>query len=257
MNRPLSFFVSLGMALATGAASASYPPPVRVYRRPVVVVQPPPPPVVYVEEAPRTVVVERPAPRRTQRGLLGVGFRFNTMALEGTKLYVVDIENSAMPGFGIQLRSMVSEHWGLELSVDYVQTADGDNYFAQHTVPVMLSPIFYLFPDSPINPYALVGVGVHFTTLDYYEGLFQHTLFEVAGQAGIGVQVKLGDHFAINADARFLTVFKNIGSGTEVSSQCLRSEAGRTGFCDGLQNLDAEDKFNFGAQFQVGATYYF
>lgn len=271
MNQRLKkfLFAASAMTMVTAGllpniASAAHPPYVRVVRpRPVVIVRSAPPPPVYVVEQPppRTVVVReepRYLPPAERQNPLGIGFRFNTMALEGTKLDVTELENSAMPGFGIQLQSKISRHWGIELSVDYIQTADGDSSFAQHTVPVMLSPIFYLFPDSAINPYALFGIGVHFTTLEYMDGLFNHTLFEVAGQAGFGVQVKLGDSFAISADMRFLTIFKNIGERSEISSECYTSKAGGAyGFCDGLANLDTEDKMNFGMQFQVGGTYFF
>ena len=256
-------FALLGLMLASSVAAAKqYPPYVRVYRpRPVVIVRQPPPPPVYVIEQPppRTVVVQEPAPRyeASRPSLLGLGVRFSTTTLEGTKLNLTTIENSPMPGFGIQLRSMVSEHWGLELSVDYFQTADGDESFAQHTIPVMLSPVFYFFPDSAINPYLLFGVGVHITMLDYFDGMFEHTLFEIAGQAGLGVQVKFGDHFAIHADARFLTIFKNVGESSSISNECMKSEAGLYGLCNGLQNLDTEDKVKIGVQFQLVATYYF
>jgi hypothetical protein len=258
---PLALVALAGLILPAAASAKEYPPYIRVYRpRPVVIVrQPPPPPVYVMQPPPRPVVYEAPPPARDEApsGLLGLGFRFSTTTLEGTKLNITDLENSAMPGFGITLRSMVSEHWGLELSVDYFQTADGDPNFAQHTIPIMLSPIFYFFPDSAINPYALFGVGVHFTMLDYFDGMFEHTMFEVAGHAGLGVQVKLGDRFAIHADARFLTIFKNIGESTAISNDCFRSEAGQYGLCEGLQNVDANDKVNIGGQFQVGATYFF
>jgi hypothetical protein len=246
----------LGVMLAAGPALAddhpNHPPRYRVYKRKrVIVVQPPPPPRRQV------VVVDRePVPEPT-RSMLGIGLRISGAALDGSKINLGTFENPVMGGLGIQMRSMVSKHWGLELSVDWLQSEDEDAGFSQRTFPIMLSAMFYLFPESAINIYGLAGAGVHFTNLSYADGLFEHDILEVAGQLGVGVQVKLGDHFALHADLRFLTVYKNLGSATEIANECISSRAGRTGFCSGLQNVDTEDKFNLGAQFQAGATYFF
>ena len=243
------------MAVPTTAQADEHPPYYRVYRRKVIIVRPPPPPPQRV-----VVVQPEPAPRRhvqREQSLLGIGLRVSGTGLEGSKLGLEDMENPAMAGIGLQLRSKVSRHWGLELSADYLGASDSSRGFSQRTIPVMLSAMFFSFPDSPINPYALAGGGVHFTMLEYMDGAFQHHILEVAGQLGLGVQVKLGRHFALHADLRFLTVYKNLGTTTEVSQGCLSSDAAGTGYCNGLANLDPNDKFNIGAQFQAGATYFF
>jgi opacity protein-like surface antigen len=223
-----------------------------VRRRRVVVVRPPrrPPP------RRRLVVVDPPRERRRD-DTLGLGLRFSGTGLDGQKIGLSDFENPGLVGFGLQLRSKVSHRWGLELSADYLTSTEGDSGFEQSTVPVMLSALFHLFPDSPIDVYGLAGAGVHFTTLSYMDGLFEHHILELAAQLGGGVQIKLWDSFALHADLRLLTVYKNLGTTSEVSHRCLQSKAGTTGYCDGLANLDPDDKFNIGAQFQAGATYYF
>lgn len=205
----------------------------------------------------RKLVVVNPPQQEHPNDMLGIGLRVSGTGLDGQKIGLSDFENPGMVGFGVQLRSKVSEHWGLELSADYLTSTEEDSGFGQTSIPVMLSGMFFLFPDTPINPYALAGAGVNFTKLSYMDGMFEHHILEVAGQLGAGVQVKLGRRFAIHADLRFLTVYKNLGSTTEVSNACLQSKAGTTGYCNGLKNLDPEDKFNIGAQFQAGATYYF
>jgi hypothetical protein len=124
-------------------------------------------------------------------------------------------------------------------------------------MPLMLSAMFHVFPDSPIDLYALAGAGVHFTNLSYLDGLFEHHALEIAGQLGAGVQVRFGDHFAIYADVRFISVYKNLDTTNQVADACLTSRAGATGYCTGLNSLDPQDKWNIGAQFQAGATYYF
>lgn len=189
--------------------------------------------------------------------MLGIGLRVSGTGLDGQKLGLEDIENPAMAGIGIQLRSMVSKHWGLELSADYLGSSDDSRGFSQRTIPVMLSGMFFLFPDSFINPYGLAGAGVHFTQLSYADGLFEHNILEIAAQLGFGLQVKLGQHFALHADLRFLTVYKNLGETTEISKSCLSSSAAGTGYCNGLQNVKPDDRWNIGVQFQAGATYFF
>ncbi len=223
-----------------------------VRRRKVVIVRPPPRP-----RRTRRLVVVDPPRHRKKTDLLGIGLRLSGTGLDGEKIGLSDLENPGMAGFGLHVRSKVSHRWGLELSADYLTSTDSDSGFEQSTVPVMLSALLHLFPDSPIDVYGLAGAGVHFTTLSYLDGLFEHHILEVAGQLGAGVQVKLGRRFALHADLRLLTVYKNLGNSTEISHECLSSQAGTTGYCNGLANLDPNDKFNIGAQFQAGATYYF
>ena len=262
-SRPLALLLTAAAVLGIAAtASAQYRPYYRgYYRQRVIVVEPPPriyvaPPPVYV--APPPVHVMQPAPVYRANDVLGVGLRISGTGLEGSKLGLSDMENPAMFGFGLQLRSHVSHHWGLELSADWLHGSDEEQGFSQTTVPVMLSALLFLFPDSAINPYGLFGGGVHFTTLSYDDGAFEHHILEVAGQLGFGVQVKLGDSFAIHGDLRFLSVYKNLGNTTQISNECLQSKAGgQKGFCPNLQSMDPEDKFNVGAQFQAGATYFF
>lgn len=221
-----------------------------VRRRRVVRVRRPPAPrprqVVAVEE-----VVAQP------KALLGVGIRISGIALDGTKLSLEDIENPVMGGVGLHFRSKLSRRWGLELSFDYLRRDDDSARYTQETMPLMLSAMFHVFPDSPIDLYGVAGVGVHFTNLTYLDGLFEHHALELAGQLGAGVQVRFGDHFAIYADVRFVTVYKNLDTTNQVADACLSSQAGATGYCTGLIALDPQDKWNIGAQFQAGATYYF
>ena len=260
MTAGLLFGLAALMALPESASAQYYPPPpyYRVYRRRVIVVRPPPPPpqrLVVVQ--PRPV---QPAPRREyQSDLLGIGVRVSGIALDGQKLGLRDFENPAMGGVGVQLRSRVTKWFGLELSADFLFNNQQQEGYKQRTIPVMLSGIVYLFPTSSINPYLLAGVGVHFTNLSYLDGAFEHNMLEFAAQAGLGVQVKFGRHFAIHADVRFVSVYKNLDSVTYVSNQCLSSKAaGRPGFCEGLSALNPdEDKWNIGIQFGAGATYFF
>jgi len=212
---------------------------------------PPPPPVYYEPPAPAQPLT----PSEADQLLLGIGIRVSGIAFEGYKLHISDLENPVMGGVGLQFRSKFSRHWGLELAADYLRGAD-DN-FVQWTIPVTLSAMFFLFPDSRINPYGLFGGGVFFTRMEYQDGLFEHDIIEAAGLLGAGVQVRLGDSFAIHADLRFMGVWKNLDDEVTIRSECLSAVGSQRGFCNNLSSLDTDDKFNAGLQFQAGATYFF
>jgi opacity protein-like surface antigen len=189
---------------------------------------------------------------------LSIGLRFNGTSLDGQKLGLENVENPAMGGMGVQLRTKTSDKWGLELSADFLTGNDTTKDYTQSTVPVMLSALYYPFPNSAIKPYALAGAGVHFTNLNYKSGMFEHHILELAGQLGGGVELQVGDSILLHADLRFLTVYKNLGSVNYVSEQCIQSKAsGIKGFCNGLEALDTNDKFNIGAQFQAGVSFFF
>jgi opacity protein-like surface antigen len=248
----LSFatLLTLAFTLAIPAVSFAKHPTYRVRHVRKIVVHPPRPR--------RIVEVVRPERRKPDSEKLSIGLRASGTGLEGEKLGLESVENPAMGGIGIQLRSRVDKNWSLELSTDFLHSNDTGKGFTQTTVPVMLSALLYLFPNSAINPYALVGGGVHFTNLKYLDGQFEHHILELAGQVGFGVQVKLSDRVSLHSDLRFLSVYKNLGNVNKVSQSCLSSKAGGImGYCDGLSAVDGKDKFNIGAQFQAGVSYNF
>ena len=208
---------------------------------------PPPPPPARAEAH---------TPSEADMFLLGIGVRVSGIAFEGHKLHLSDIENPVMGGVGIQFRSKFTRHWGLELAADYLRGGDESN-FVQWTVPVSLSGMFFLFPDSRLNPYALAGIGVHFTSLEYQGGDFTYDTIEVAGILGAGLQVRLSRSFALHADIRFMFVYKNLSEEVSIRDSCMSSMGSQRGFCNGLSAFDPDDKFNLGLQFQAGVTYFF
>jgi hypothetical protein len=203
-----------------------------------------------VEASP--VVMERRAPEPEPMGQLGLGVRGSAIMLEGQKLSLDRLENPAMGGLGLVFRGDVSERVGLELSFDYLTASTGG--YTQRTMPLMLSALYYFFPTSPINPYATAGAGVHITQLTYWDGAFRHELWELAGQAGGGVRVRLGSELQLFGDVRALGVYKNVNQVSEIRRECLSSAGGAA--CQ-LNGYDASDKFNLGAQFSAGILYTF
>ncbi len=232
-------------------------------RRPrhVTVVSPPRRRVVVVAGGPRVVRTVSTVPvrqqqrvyarRSTDEGRTGLGIRLSGVSVEGQKLNLSSMENPTMGGFGIQFRTQLSRHWGLEVSGDWLIGKSGD--FTQTTVPIMLSGMFHFIPEGRFRLYGLFGAGVHLTKLEYQYG-FRHDLVELAGQLGAGAEFRFSRHFGINADLRFLGLYKNVDSETTIFQECMSTSGGQSGFCNGINR---DDKFNVGAQFMVGATFYF
>ena len=241
--RKTRFFLALlaaGLLLAPAVAQAQYHTHHHYYHpRSPRRVLPPPPQVEAKKEA---------LPSQKDLFLLGLGIRGVGIALDGYKLHLSDLENPVMGGVGVHFRSKFTRHWGLEIAVDYLRGEGQD--FVQWSVPVSMSALVYFLPDSRINPYALFGGGIHFTSMEYDGGRYTHDIVEFAGHLGGGVQIRIVDSFAIHADLRFLGIYKNLGDEVSVRDDCQ-------GYCDGLSSLNTNDRFNIGLQFQAGATYFF
>jgi opacity protein-like surface antigen len=193
------------------------------------------------------VVVAESSPQRAYdtgwRPGLAVGLRPSAILLDGEKLALSRFENPTLGGLGVVLRGDVSPSFSLELGFDYLVGARGD--FRQRTMPLMLSGVFHFFPEARLNPYVLAGAGVHITELSYGNGAAIHELWEVAGQAGAGVRVKLTDALELFGDVRGLGVYKNL---SDV----------RYGDCSyGACGADPNDRWNLGAQFSAGLAYRF
>jgi hypothetical protein len=218
-------------------------------------------PRVVVKTAPTTVIVRTPRKRRVvvqestpeiETSPLSIGIRATGLGLEGSTLHLSDLENPVMGGLGVQLRTMLDEHWGLELAADFI--GGGDERFSQVQVPLTMSAIFHILPESPIRPYALAGVGVQFTEMSYEDGAFIRSVTEGVGQIGMGVDVKLSKRLAFNADVRALGVLRDMGSRALITQDCADSIGGSSGVCSDIRT---DDPFNAGIQFLAGVSYTF
>jgi len=199
----------------------------------------------------------------------GFGARYTGTGLKDPKVNLQkDIENPMLNGFGLHFRNRTSRDWSWELSVDFLtasKTGDGTvtigadssavakpNDFKQTTVPIMLSGLYHILDNSRIDPYLLAGIGLQHTTLAFADSAFESRTWEFVGQLGGGLQVWLSRSFAIHADLRFLGVLQNLGSDTDLKSECKSS-----GYCAGSSlTPDPSEKFNIGYQFQLGGTFY-
>ena len=174
----------------------------------------------------------------------------NGVALEGQKIHLSTLENPVMWGPGLTFSGRVAPRWDLELGADFLSGRSED--FSQRTVPVTLSGLFLLLPDSAITPYGVIGGGVHFTQLSYGNGRFVHDITEFGGHIGGGIKLRLGRDFALGADVRGNAVYKDLGSTTSVAQRCLDA-----GACGRIDAVTPQDKFDTGVTFQAGAIFYF
>ncbi len=224
---------------------------VHVTRRPRVVVVEEAGPVVVRRSSPTVITQESLEPQVwDDASKLGVGVRMNSIMLEGEKLNLSNLENPTMFGPGITFTGNISPQWDLEFAADLLQGQDED--FSQRSIPVTLSGIYKLFPNSPVTPYGVIGGGVNFTQLSYGNGSFVHDITEVNGHAGGGIKIRLSDDIALSADVRANMQYKNLGSTTSVRSECIAS-----GACAGLGSVSPTDKLNVGMTAQAGAIFYF
>lgn len=253
-------FVLTALTISSAAIAHPYPRYHRhVYPAPppvVVVPAPPPPRVVHVvRPAPQPVIVQPAEPAYEPEYVpFGLGVRVSGVGLEGHKLFLSDVENPAMGGVGISLRSRFDEHWGLEVAADWLGGSTDD--FFQSSVPITVGALLYLFPESRIQPYGIAAIGVQFTQLDYADGAFTYNMTEGIGELGLGVELALSKHFKLHTDVRFLGVYKGMGSRLEVQDACYGSGASPS-ICSGLDSFDPQDRFNIGVQFLGAASYYF
>ncbi len=183
------------------------PPPVVIQPHQPIYVQPqpmyveppvmmPPPPAVVLTPAP-TVVQRPPLPQWASR--FGVGASF-----EG----VFNVAGDHHEGWGVmgQLRCRAARHFGVELMAGYERSTDKNDTTVRTDVPViadMIIPI--LGPEYALSPYLVFGGGVNFADLRLLDAptmTIDDARTQLVAQAGAGLELRLGSHFALNADAR-------------------------------------------------------
>jgi hypothetical protein len=209
------------------ACAMAPPPPPTVYVAPA----PPPPPAPMVQE----VVVVRPAPPP-----VGWKSRFG-LGVRGTGQVVNDNWNNL--GIGGELLYRASNHVSLELAAEYQKNLDGN--LDRVDVPVTTGVRIHIGnPHWIVSPYFVLAAGFDFANLDLK--VTNDTAFFFDAQLGGGLELRLGQHFAITADARF-DGKKRIDD----PSPAVQS----TRLVDGKPVSPLGDQY--GGQFRLGAAVYF
>jgi hypothetical protein len=175
------------------------PPPVYVQPQPIYIQPPapmPPPPVYYTAPTPMVVAPAPVKPMFVNR--LGLG-------ATGEGLFTVD--SGSNTGFGImgQMRYRTSRHLALELMGGYERSTDQNN-FVRTDVPLTFGLIIpFLGPEYALSPYLVGATGVNFADLRLLDAptmKIDDSRTQLIAQVGFGLELRLGQHFAINGDAR-------------------------------------------------------
>lgn len=193
-------------------AWVAVPPPPRVYAAPPppscccqpcqvapppVAYAPPPAPVVYASApAPAPVVQEvvivKPAPPPIGwKAKIGLGVR-------GTGQAVNDGWNNM--GIGGEFLYRASNHVSLELAAEYQKNVNGD--VDRIDIPVTAGVRLHIGnPHWIVSPYFVIAAGFDYANQDLRVTKDEAYFFDA--QLGGGLELRLGQHFAITADARF------------------------------------------------------
>ena len=174
------------------------PPPLP----PVVVYQPPPPIMIVRPEAPPPYLYRPHVPSWYRRNEWGLNLH-----LEGAMIGRGINGNAGMGGAGFGLRYKPIPYFGIEADVDFVGGRDYQDFQRDESAFTMNGLVF-LNPKSRAQIYLLGGFGwsgAQVTDDSSYnlsnsQRTFSYSYF--GGQAGVGLEVRLGKHFAINGDLR-------------------------------------------------------
>lgn len=103
------------------------------------------------------------------------------------------------------LRIHLGKVWALEGTADFRQQYAGANdAYRITTYPVQASLLAYIFPDSPVTPYVLGGVGWY---NQHIRGPgIDNTSDKVGPHAGGGLAVYIGRFWSMDATYRFIWV---------------------------------------------------
>jgi hypothetical protein len=218
------------------------PPPVIVQPPPPpVVVQPPPPPVqppvVYVQQPPPPVIVAQPQPQVVTVQRSRVVYDLVPAFDMGLHLQIGGLfsDRIGMGGGGAAFRIRPMEHLAIDIGMgiyggqDY-QGAD------RWEMPIVADIIVFFNPGDRLQVYALAGGGMSFGQQGSYtrfdrDFIPSRDLAYAGGEAGLGVEWRIGRHFALNLDVRaFLR--EQVGGGvefTEIQDGVTRSTNTSTG----------------------------
>lgn len=104
---------------------------------------------------------------------------------------------------GVQLRAHVFKTLAVEASVDYREQSFEALGTDVDVLPVQLSALLYVLPDSRVSPFLLGGVGWYHTRVRGPAG-FEQTRSRFGPHAGGGLQFFLSRRFSLDASYRYL-----------------------------------------------------
>jgi hypothetical protein len=229
------------------------PPPPQVYQAPPPppVYQAPPPPPVYQAPLPPPPVYQAPLPPPVYQAppvslapalpqwssRVGLGGRFGVLINDD------QYNRFSQLGFGGELLFRASRHLALEFAGEYQRTLEDS--FARYDVPVTLGLRIHIGgPEWVVSPYFVFAGGMDYANLNFLAG--QDTAWFLDGQAGGGLEVRLGRHVALTADVRADARKRLTDPAAAVAA---------TTSVDGKPFQPMQDQI--GAQLRLGAAVYF
>lgn len=139
------------------------------------------------------------------------------------------------PLFGALVRFRLTPSFALEANGavswrDTFTPATGD--ITVYTAPVFANVLFYLVPGTPgrpapLSPYLAGGGGVIITRIDPDRG-GSDTNYDLGGNVGGGLDIRLGTHSVFTVDARYLFVDRD--SDLDAPGGVTRIDVSRRGY---------------------------
>jgi opacity protein-like surface antigen len=124
------------------------------------------------------------------------------------ELGAMGLRDTAMAGGGLALRLRPTPWFGVDLGLGSYGGIDAQNR-DRVEVPFTANALFFVNPQSQLQLYVLGGLGVSYAEVGNAFGsgepgdLFGTRNFtHFGGQLGVGVEWRLGRHFALNTDLR-------------------------------------------------------
>jgi hypothetical protein len=220
------------------------PPPVVLYQPAPQPQQPPPPPPppayrtyggpppYYYQPRP-----EEPVSRPREWGL--------NLRAEGALMGHNAASNASMGGLGFGLRYKPIPAFGLEGDVDFWGGHDYQGNQRSES-EFSLNALFFVNPKSKVQLYFLAGLGWSSASVTQSNSLggAQANYSYFGGQAGVGLEFRLGRHFALNGDFRGF-IRGRTDSGAQTAPEYVDPTTGQTTNTSG------------GAIITGGMTFYF
>lgn len=100
---------------------------------------------------------------------------------------------------GVQLRLHGDKTYALECSADFTHTTFGGTRVS--VIPVQATILGFLYPESSISPYVLLGGGWYFTRV---QDPSPRTVSRFGPHAGAGLQLLVNDGWSLDGSYRFL-----------------------------------------------------
>jgi hypothetical protein len=157
-------------------------------------------------------------------------------------------QDVSMRGFGSTLRVRPLPHFAFDFGVASFSGQD-DNGMDRWEVPFTTDLLVFVNPRRRLQLYFVAGVGVSFSTVEgdnvHRDTYDRREFWHLGAQTGIGLEWRIGRHFALNADFRAF-IRQRMANGDPRPEFAERH-------ADGMRSTDT----SAGSLGRLGATFYF